>query len=402
VNDLIESFEKKYEELYGAGAAFREAGIEITTFRVDAVGRTPKPRLRQYETAKRDAATAQIGERDVYFGEVGRFVRTKVYRGLNLRAGGEIDGPAIFEYPGTTVVIGPGQRGAVDRWLNIVIEAKPSAATSAAPARRAESATTEVDPTTFEVIRHRMQSIVDEQAIALKSVSGSPIVTEATDFCCGLYLADGSIVSMGRQVLFHAGTTSQVIKSVIRKCAEDPGINDGDMFIVNNPYDGAVHPPDFSIVCPIFSGGELQAWSGCAAHQLDVGGMVFGSWCSKATEIQQECMIVPPVKLIERGKLRRDVWEMILSMSRLPFMIGLDFKAMIAANNVAKRRLAAMIERYGRAAPFAELISSTTTDMPTGFTRSTFRSAKKAIRSRMTFPGPRSSLRGSSTAPSRG
>jgi N-methylhydantoinase B len=77
---------------------------------------------------------------------------------------------------------------------------------------------------------------------------------------------------MGRQVLFHAGTTSQVIKSVIRKCAEDPGINDGDMFIVNNPYDGAVHPPDVSIVGPIFYNGELVAWGGCAAHELDVGG----------------------------------------------------------------------------------------------------------------------------------
>jgi N-methylhydantoinase A len=347
VDDLIERFEKKYEELYGAGAAYREAGIEITTFRIDAVGRTPKPQLRQYELVKTDASSAQIGERDVYFGEVGKFVRTKVYRGVDIYAGSRIDGPAIFEYPGTTVVIGPGQRGSVDRWLNIVIETKPDLVGQVGLARKMNARSPRVDPTTFEVIRHRLQSITDEQAIALKSVSGSPIVTEATDYCCGLYLADGSIVTMGRQVLFHAGTTSQVIKSVIRKCAEDPGINDGDMFIVNNPYDGAVHPPDVSIVGPIFYNGELVAWGGCAAHELDVGGMVFGSWCSKATEIQQECMILPPVKLIDRGKIRRDIWEMILAMSRLPFMIGLDLKAMIAANNVAKRRLTAMIERYG-------------------------------------------------------
>lgn len=348
VDDLVARFEKKYEELYGTGAAFREAGIEITTFRVDAVGRRPKPQLRQYELVKDDGSSAQIGERDVYFGEVGGFVRTRVYQGLEVHAGCSIEGPAILEYPGTTLVIGTGQRGVVDGWLNMVIEAKADATGQVSSVPRTHSADgPEVDPTTFEVIRHRLQSITDEQAITLKSVSGSPIVTEATDFCCGLYLADGAIVTMGRQVLFHAGTTSQVIKSVIRKCSEDPGINDGDMFIVNNPYDGAVHPPDFSIVCPIFYGGELVAWSGCAAHELDVGGMVFGSWCSKATEIQQECMIVPPVKLIEKGRIRRDVWEMILAMSRLPFIIGLDFKAMIAANNVARRRLTAMMDRYG-------------------------------------------------------
>ncbi|OGP65711.1 MAG: hypothetical protein A2169_05455, partial [Deltaproteobacteria bacterium RBG_13_47_9] len=237
VDDLIERFERKYEELYGAGAAYREAGIEITTFRVDAVGRMPKPELRQYGMGKTDPSSAQMGEREVYFGEEGKFVRTKVYRGLDINAGGMVEGPAILEYPGTTIVIGPRQRGTMDNRLNIVIEAKPELGNQLSLVHKIDSASSRVDPITFEVIRHRLQSITDEQAIALKSVSGSPIVTEATDFCCGLYLADGSIVTMGRQVLFHAGTTSQVIKGVIRKCSEDPGINDGDMFIVNNPYD---------------------------------------------------------------------------------------------------------------------------------------------------------------------
>lgn len=347
IDDLVEWFEKKYEELNGKGAAYREAGIEVTTFRVDAVGRMPKPQLREYRSKKGTPLSALMGERDVYFSEEGKFLQTKVYRGSDLTAGGQVDGPAILEYPGTTVVIGPQQIGKMDNRLNIVIEEKAAHAGRISSAVNVYSETSGIDPITFEVIRHRLQSITDEQAIALKSVSGSPIVTEATDFCCGLYLKDGSIVTMGRQVLFHAGTTSQVIKGVLRKCSDDPGINEGDMFIVNNPYDGAVHPPDVSIVCPIFHDGDLVAWSGCAAHQLDVGGMVFGSWCSKATEIQQECMIIPPVKLIEKGKIRKDIWEMILAMSRLPFMIGLDFKAMIAANNVATRRLTGMFETYG-------------------------------------------------------
>jgi N-methylhydantoinase A len=347
IDDLVERFEKKYEELYGRGAAYREAGIELTTFRVDAIGKMPKPQLREYAPETTDPSSSLMGERDVYFSEQGKFLRTRVYKGSQIKAGSKFDGPAILEYPDTTVVIGPRQIGTVDSRLNILIENRTQSASHKSLPSKGDSTAAGIDPITFEVIRHRLQSITDEQAIALKSVSGSPIVTEATDFCCGLYLADGSIVTMGRQVLFHAGTTSQVIKGVLRKRSDDPGINDGDMFIVNNPYDGAVHPPDVSIVCPIFYDGHLVAWSGCAAHQLDVGGMVFGSWCSKATEIQQECMIIPPVKLIEKGKIRKDIWEMILAMSRLPFMIGLDFKAMIAANNVAKRRLSGMFEQYG-------------------------------------------------------
>jgi N-methylhydantoinase B len=148
---------------------------------------------------------------------------------------------------------------------------------------------------------------------------------------------------MGRQVLFHAGTTSQVIKAVIRKCAEDPGINDGDMFIVNNPYDGAVHPPDVSIVCPIFSGGELVAWS-VAPHSLMWRD---GIWQLVPKQPRSNRMHDYSSSQIDQKKIRRDIWEMILSMSRLPFMIGLDFKAMIAANNLAKIRLTGIMKSFG-------------------------------------------------------
>jgi N-methylhydantoinase B len=204
-----------------------------------------------------------------------------------------------------------------------------------------------IDPVTLEVVKHKLWAVPEEQAITMKSVSGSPIVTEANDFNTGLYLADGSIVKMSHQVILHAGSMSQVIKYTLQDCRENPGIEDGDMFIVNDPYKGALHPPDVSIVAPIFVDGQLFAWVGACAHQIDVGGMDPGSWCSRATERLQEAMVIPPVKLVERGKVRNDIWNMILSMSRLPFMVGLDLRAMIAANNVAKRRFLEVTKRYG-------------------------------------------------------
>ncbi len=210
-----------------------------------------------------------------------------------------------------------------------------------------ETVNPSIDPVTLEVVKHKLWAVPEEQAITLKSVSGSPIVTEANDFNTGLYLADGSIVKMSHQVILHAGSMSQVIKYTLRDCAENPGIEDGDMFIVNDPYKGALHPPDVSIVAPVFVDGELFAWVGACAHQIDVGGMDPGSWCSRATERIQEAMVIPPVKLVEGGKVRNDIWNMILSMSRLPFMVGLDLRAMIAANNVAKRQFLEIIQRYG-------------------------------------------------------
>jgi N-methylhydantoinase B len=207
--------------------------------------------------------------------------------------------------------------------------------------------TAKIDPITFEVIRNKLQAITEEQAITLKAVSGSPVVTEATDFNNGLYLNDGSIVTMGPQVIFHTGTMSTVIRSIIENFSENPGIKEGDMFILNDPYRGAIHQPDVSIVAPVFYQGRQVAWAGSCAHQLDVGGMSFGSWAIGGTEIQQEAMLLPGVKLVEGGVLRQDLWQMIMGMTRLPHVLGLDLKAMIAANNVAARRLVELMDRYG-------------------------------------------------------
>ncbi len=204
-----------------------------------------------------------------------------------------------------------------------------------------------IDPITFEVIRHKLQAIVEEQAITLKAISGSPVVTDANDFNCGLYLADGSIVVLGPQIIFHAGTMSTIVRSIIQDSTDNPGIREGDMFILNDPYRGAIHQPDVSIVAPIFHDGRHVAWAGACAHQLDIGGLNFGSWAHAATEVQQEAMLLPGIKLVEGGELREDLWRMILGMSRLPQVIGLDLKAMIAANNVAIQRLGGMLDRYG-------------------------------------------------------
>jgi N-methylhydantoinase B len=206
----------------------------------------------------------------------------------------------------------------------------------------------DVDPITFEVIRHRLLAITDEQAAALAAVSGSPLVNEATDFNTGLYRAHGEVVTMGRTVMFHAASCSEMVKYIIQDCADDPGIGPDDMFILNHPYKGALHAPDFGILAPIFVDGERIGWTGVAAHQLDVGGMVFGGFASHADDARQEGMLVPPVKIVDGGKLRTDVWAMITGMSRLPTNLSLDLKGMLAANHVGVRRLKETIEQYGR------------------------------------------------------
>jgi N-methylhydantoinase B len=207
--------------------------------------------------------------------------------------------------------------------------------------------TTTLDPITFEVIRNKLSAITEEQATTLKNVSGSPVVTEATDFNVGIYLGDGSVVTMGPQVLFHSGSMASVVRNIIADSEENPGISEGDMFVLNDPYKGALHQMDVTFVAPVFAEGRRVAWVGACAHQIDVGGMNFGSWSLAARGIQEEAMLLPGIKLVEGGEIRNDLWSMLMGMTRMPTTVGLDFKAMIAANNVAAGRLTELFERYG-------------------------------------------------------
>ena len=112
------------------------------------------------------------------------------------------------------------------------------------------------------------------------------------------------------------------------------------MFIGNDPYVGALHQNDVQMAAPIFHDGEVVAWAGVMAHETDMGGMNFASWCPEATEVYQEGLRIPAVKLVDRGELRDDVLEMILAATRLPAALGLDIRAFIATLNVANESAA--------------------------------------------------------------
>jgi N-methylhydantoinase B len=201
----------------------------------------------------------------------------------------------------------------------------------------------DADPITFEVIHHRLISISDEQAATLAAISGSPLVNDASDFNTGIFRASGEIVTLGKTVLFHAASVAEMIKHIISDCESNPGIRSGDMFIVNNPYKGALHQPDFGIVAPVFYEGQRIAWIGTCAHQLDVGAGVG----TEATDVFAEGMLISPVKVVENDEIRNDVLSLILGMTRMPTNLSLDFRGMIAANRVAAKRLDETICQYG-------------------------------------------------------
>jgi N-methylhydantoinase B len=199
-------------------------------------------------------------------------------------------------------------------------------------------------PVLYEVVRNRLLAITEEMRIALQSVSGSPTVTEATDFFTGIYVPDGSFATMGFQVTHEAPPVGAFIRHL---GLTGRPVHEGDMFIGNDPYVAALHQNDVQMAAPIYWDGSVVAWAGVMAHETDMGGMNFASWCPSATEVYQEGLRIPAVKLVDRGTVREDVLEMILAASRLPATLGLDIRAFIATLNVATDRLRDLFGRHG-------------------------------------------------------
>ncbi len=209
-----------------------------------------------------------------------------------------------------------------------------------------ESSNSSLDPITFEVIRHRMWQITNEMGSALIHVSGSPVVTQVNDIMTGVFLASGEPVSFGPYVVLHFGCNPFAISAILDQCANDPGIEPDDVFIVNDPWYGAAHQNDVVIAAPLHHKRKLVGWTACMAHQLDVGAMTPGGFTAGAREVYQEGIRFPPVKLVERGKLRKDIFNIFLNNVRVR-EVALDLKGEIAANNVAKKRIYQMFDEFG-------------------------------------------------------
>jgi N-methylhydantoinase B len=202
-----------------------------------------------------------------------------------------------------------------------------------------------VDPITFEILRHRLFRVVEEAVITLKHVSGSAITNEGHDLMVSLYTADGGLLMGGVGFLHHLSCASEACKAILRRFKG--AIREGDMFMLNDPYTAALHTSDVYIVSPIHFEGELIAWSACFVHVSDIGAMNPGGFCPDAREIFTEGFSSPGLRLIDRGEVCADVFDTILNMVRVPELVTLDFRSMIACNNVARERLQALYRKYG-------------------------------------------------------
>ena len=203
-----------------------------------------------------------------------------------------------------------------------------------------------LDPITLAVVRGSLEQIADEMDATIERMAFSPVISDGFDRASGIYdRANGDVIVQGPRGLPNfIYVMSHTVRSVIERISNPAP---GDVYIVNDPYLGGTHLMDVKMVKPFFYEGKLIAWLANSGHWPDIGGRVPGGFSTRATEIYQEGLRLPPVRLFDRGRLNRDVLDIILQNVRVSRERQGDIIAHVTALKVGHDRLTALLDRYG-------------------------------------------------------
>jgi len=206
----------------------------------------------------------------------------------------------------------------------------------------------ENDPITLEIIQNSLQATADEMFAAMKKTAMSSIIYEVLDMGTGIMDGQGRLASSGAGIPAFIGVLDKAVKVLVQKFDKPGDIEPGDVFATNDPYYGGVtHLNDIIVAMPVFAGDQLIAWTANIAHNSDVGGMAPGSLTGDATEIFQEGLRLPAIKIISKGQPIRSVMEIIKVNSRMPDVLEGDVWAAIASVRIGAKRLVELAEKYG-------------------------------------------------------
>ncbi|MBI4636767.1 MAG: hydantoinase B/oxoprolinase family protein [Candidatus Rokubacteria bacterium] len=341
LEQLATIFCAEHERVYG----YREdvSRVQLVAARLRARGLTAKP---SYAEIGRQTMTPGAGFgpghiRNAYFGPaVGWRAAPVVTRG-EIPADG-LPGPAIVEELDTTVLVPVGCVARLDAFGNVVM-VLPTGEDGDGPAADAAR----VDPITLELVKNSLSSITDEMCVTLARTARSLGVKDARDFSVALCNARGELVTGGVGLAVHLGAIPAAMEAVL--AAFPGGLDPGDVVMMNDPYSGGMHLPDMFLFKPIHVAGELLGFAAVVAHMADIGGRVPGGNAADSTEIYQEGIRIPPLRLYARGELDR-TWVTLLgaNVRQSATVIG-DLLAEVAACNTAQMQLVRLAGRLGPA-----------------------------------------------------
>ncbi|MBM3490050.1 MAG: hydantoinase B/oxoprolinase family protein [Alphaproteobacteria bacterium] len=202
------------------------------------------------------------------------------------------------------------------------------------------------DVIALELLKNALQSIADDMAVTVARTARSIVVKEALDFSTALFDATGRTIAQGTCLPAHLGSMPAAVAAVIREFGET--MLPGDIFALNDPYDGGTHLPDIVAVKPVFLAGARVGFAAVLAHQTDIGGRIPGGNASDSTEIYQEGLRIPPVRLCHAGRPSHTLFRLLERNVRVPDKVLGDVRSQIAACNTGEKGLLELVATHGR------------------------------------------------------
>jgi N-methylhydantoinase A/oxoprolinase/acetone carboxylase beta subunit/N-methylhydantoinase B/oxoprolinase/acetone carboxylase alpha subunit len=335
----LEEFHALHQQRYGFCDPQR--GVEIVNVRLRAriVGESFVPKKVASIEGKGEAAVT--GERQVYFD--GQWQTAKIYDREKLIPGDKVSGPGLITEYSSVTVLPPGASASMDGWGNLVVEvgrAEDSLLKPSVPDTKRE----ELDTVELAIFSSAVHSIAEEMGAALRRTAVSPNIKERRDYSCAIFDARGQVIAMGDHMPVHLGSMPMSVHAAVEKIAFEPG----DIAILNDPFAGGTHLPDITMVLPVFlkdgdSGPSFYV--SARAHHADVGGSFAGSM-GPASEVFQEGIRIPPVRIVRQGRIDREMLDLVLWNVRTPHEREGDLAAQIGACRVGEQRVRELAEKY--------------------------------------------------------
>ena len=339
-DEIKAQFEEQHKQRYGF--VMEEKPLVVEAVAVEAIGETES--LPDAEAVLVDGETdvAPLATRRVVFGGVAH--ETPFYKREDMKPGAVVTGPAVVVEPVGTTVIDPGWEAKVNGRDHLVV-------TRVVPLKRTEAIGTEADPVMLEVFNNLFMNIAEQMGVTLANTSYSVNIKERLDFSCALFDQQGLLIANAPHMPVHLGSMGESVQAVMTKNADK--MKPGDVYILNDPYNGGTHLPDITAITPVFddAGQDILFYVASRGHHADVGGITPGSMPPNSRVLEEEGVLIDNFKLVDQGKFDeaglRNLLEGATYPARNPYQNIADLQAQIAANEKGVQELRKMVDHFG-------------------------------------------------------
>ncbi len=335
--DMQRAFDEAHRQRFGFVPDYDDLVIDLLT--AEAVGETGEG-----VTLPEPERSGAAGATQVRMFSEGRWQDVPLLDRETLLAGEAVDGPAILTDATGTNVVDPGWRATVQAGGALVLE-------RVVPLQRAEAIGTSVDPVMLEVFNNLFMSIAEQMGATLANTAYSVNIKERYDFSCAIFDAAGDLVANAPHVPVHLGSMSESVRTVLRENAGR--IRPGDVFMMNNPYNGGTHLPDVTVITPVFdeAGERIIFLTASRGHHADIGGKTPGSAPPDSRTIEEEGVLIDNFRLVDQGRMREAETRALLASGRYPCRNidenMADLAAQVAANATGVEELRKITRQFG-------------------------------------------------------